>query len=354
MNARLAFAAAASLCIAAAAGWYVSQTVATPPSRAASVPQAASVPSVQTVGGEAVVVVAGEAQRASGIVAAPVIATNVRAQYDAYATVVDPQPLVDLRTKLASARADVGALTAQAQASNAEYRRSRTLFDEDHNVSLKALQNAQAQMQADRGKLQAAQAALAGLLATAKLQYGEVLSRAAVNPDSKLLMRLQSGEASILRVTLPSSISASPADRLTFDAPDGQPVALQKLSMSLQSDPAVQGTPWFYAAQRALPVGMHATLTAPAAQTSTPALLIPSDAIVWYGGQTWAYVRVAPDRFARRSIKPASENEAGIAVTSGFHGGDNVVVRGAQLLLSEELKPQGVATACKDPPECDD
>ena len=354
MNARLVFAAAASLCIAAAAGWYVSQTVAAPPSHAASAPQAAAAPSVQTVGGETVVVVAVDAQRASGIVVAPVVATSVRAHYDAYATVVDPQPLVDLRTKLAGARADVATLTGQAQASSAEYQRSRTLFDDDHNVSLKALQNAQALMQADRDKRQTAKAALAGLIATAKLQYGEVLSRAAVDPDSKLLMQLQSGEASILRVTLPSSISASPADRLTLDAPDGRPVVLQKLSVSLQADPAVQGTPWFYAAQRALPVGTHTTVTAPAAQTSTPALLLPSDAIVWYGGQTWASVRVAPDRFARRYVKPASENEVGIAVTSGFHSGDQVVTRGAQLLLSQELKPQGVATACKDPPECDD
>jgi len=41
-------------------------------------------------------------------------------------------------------------------------------------------------------------------------------------------------------------------------------------------------------------------------------------------------------------------------VTSGFRAGDDVVIRGAQLLLSEELRPQGITTQCKDPPECDD
>jgi hypothetical protein len=41
-------------------------------------------------------------------------------------------------------------------------------------------------------------------------------------------------------------------------------------------------------------------------------------------------------------------------VSSGLHAGDQVVIDGAQLLLSEELRPQGIATACKDPPECDD
>lgn len=49
-----------------------------------------------------------------------------------------------------------------------------------------------------------------------------------------------------------------------------------------------------------------------------------------------------------------NEDDRGFMVTSGFHAGDQIVTQGAQLLLSEELKPQGIATACKDPPECDD
>lgn len=358
MNARLMVAAAASLSVAAAAGWYVSKTIdAPPPLAAASGPQAASapsVPSVKTVGGETVVVVGLDAQRSSGIAVAPVIATTVRPQYDVYVTVIDPQPLFDLRTRLAGARADVATLTEQAQASNAEYQRSRTLFDDDRNVSLKALQNAQALMQSDRDKLQTAKVTLGGLIAAAKLQFGDVLSAAAASPDSDLLMRLQSGQASILRVTVPASITTPPAARLTLQAPDGRSIVMQKLSPSPQADPAVQGAPWFYAAQQALPAGTHTTATAPAAEKSRPAWQIPSDALVWYGGQTWVYVRLSPDRFARRYVEPASENDAGVAVTSGFHRGDYVVTRGAQLLLSQELKPQGVATACKDPPECDD
>ncbi|TAM51016.1 MAG: metal transporter [Paraburkholderia sp.] len=356
MNIRLSLALAASLAIAATAGWYAFRDVAAPAQAtpSASVAGAASSPSVQTIGSETVVIVGLAAQRASGILVAPIAATPVRTQYEAYATVIDPQPLFDLRTRLAAAQADAATVAEQARNSNAQYQRSRQLFDDDHNVSLKALQDAQALMQADRDKLQSTKVALAGLNATARVQFGDVLAHAAASPDSELLTHLQSGRTSILRVTLPSTMGSSAPDRLSLHASDGELIAVQKLSSSPVADPAVPGTPWFYAAPRALPIGTHTLAVAAASQTSTPAWLIPADAIVWYGGQTWAYVRIAPDRFARRLVQSASEDDAGVAVTSGFHAGDSIVTRGAQLLLSEELKPQGVATACKDPPECDD
>lgn len=309
---------------------------------------------MQTKGGETTVAVGQDAQRASGITVAPIAASTIRSQYTAYATVVDPQPLFDLRARLAGAQADLGTLTVQAGNSSAQYRRSLSLYDDDRNVSLKALQDARAAMQADEAKLQSARAALQSLLATANAQYGEVLSRAAAAHDAKLLSDIQAGHASIVRITLPTAAGTDAPDRLTVGGTDGQTVAAQKLSASPIADPAVQGRPWFYAAHPALPVGTRTTVNVPTSQAGTPALLIPQDAIVWYGGQTWAYVRIAPNRFARRYVPSSHESDAGFFVTSGFHEGDLVVTHGAQLLLSQELKPQGIATACKDPPECDD
>lgn len=356
MNVRLLLASAAALTIAAAAGWYASRTVgaSTPAKRAASTSNAPAPNGSRTVSAEPVLVVAQAAQNASGMMVTPVGLTTVRPQYDAYSTVIDPQPLFDLAAKLVGARADVAALTLQASNSVAQYQRSQTLFDNDHNVSLKALQEAKALMQADQGKLQSAKATLTGLDASARMQFGDVLAHAATIPGSDLLIRLQSGRASILRVTLPAAIGTAAPDRLALPAQNGGRLSAQKLSPSPLADPAVQGTPWFYLTQRALPIGMHVTVAAPTSQGGTPALSIPADAIVWYGGQTWAYVRTGPDRFVRRPVQSVSETDAGVAVTAGFHAGDLVVTRGAQLLLSEEMKPQGVATACKDPPECDD
>jgi hypothetical protein len=340
--------------LAAGAGWYLYRTFAANPSAPGAPAQAAAQPSVQTVNGETVVVVADDVQRASHIDVAPLTAVVIQPENTAYATVVDLQPLFDLRNRLAAARADYDTLRAQAGNSHAQYERSRVLFEDDRNVSQKSLQDARAVMQADQAKLQSAEAAQSGLDATMRQQFGDALASAARAPASDLFERLLTGRTVVLRVTLPADYNGTAPARITVDAPDGQPVAAQKLSASPQGDPAVQGNPYFYAAGRALPVGTHTAAHVPASNRSESALVIPERAVVWYGGQPWVYVRTAPNRFTRRYVPASSPDDQGFVVTDGFHAGDDVVMHGAQLLLSQELRPQGITTACKDPPECDD
>ncbi|MGF6970740.1 multidrug efflux system membrane fusion protein [Paraburkholderia sp. WC7.3g] len=354
MKYRLFLFCAVTLALLAGACWYIYQTLYSSPPARSTPAQAAPQPTVQTVNGETVVVVGADAQRASHIDVAPLAAVSVQPDSSAYATVIDLQPLFDLRNRLAAALADRDSAREQAAASRAQYERSRVLYADDRNISQKSLQDAQASMQAAQARLQSADAAQGALAATLRQQFGDALTSAAMAPGSALFQRLMTGRAVVLRVTLPADHNEDAPARITVDAPDGQPVAAQKLSASPQGDPAVQGNPWFYAAGRALPVGTRTSAHVPSSNQRTSALVIPERAIVWYGGQPWAYVRTAPDRFTRRYVPAASAGYQGFAVTSGFHAGDAVVMHGAQLLLSEELRPQGIATACKDPPECDD
>jgi multidrug efflux system membrane fusion protein len=170
---------------------------------------------------------------------------------------------------------------------------------------------------------------------------------------SDLFQQLLAGRAVVLLVTLTANGLPAPA-HITVDGLDGHPVSAHKLSASPQSDPAIQGNPYFYAADGVLPVGTRTTAHVSPSDRSTPGLLIPESAVVWYGGQPWVYVRTAADHFTRRNVPAASPVDRGFLATSGFRAGDQVVIGGAQLLLSEELRPQGITTKCKDPPECDE
>ncbi|MEO5829048.1 MAG: hypothetical protein ABIQ36_00610 [Rhodanobacter sp.] len=350
MKPRLIMLSAFSLALAGIAGWYIHQLLGAAP--VAATPAAAQ-PNVQTVNGETIVVVGLAQQRASHITVAPLATTTAQVEITAYATVLDLQPLFELRNRVAAARADVGTFTAQGDNSSAQYARSRILFADDRNVSQKSLQGAQALMQADTVKLQSAKAALTELDASMRQQFGDALTHAAMTPASSLFQRLQSGAAVVLRITLPASYGAAPPAEMMVDAAGGQSIPVQKLSASPLADPAVQGSPWLYVAQQTLPAGSRASAQVPVPIPTTSALLIPESSVVWYGGQTWAYVRTAPDRFTRRYVSAVNERDQGFLVTSGFHAGDLIVTQGAQLLLSEELAPHGVTTACKDPPECD-
>lgn len=355
MKLRLIVLSVISLALISGAGWYIHQALEdSGASATASAAQSLPPPTVLTVNGETVVVVSPEKQRASHIEVATVAAVSSQPSASADATVVDLRPLFDMRNRLASARADVGAFTAQAASSHAQYQRSRTLFADDRNISQKSLQDAQSAMQADEAKLQSANATLNGLDGAMRQQFGDTLTSAATASTSKLFERLQSGQAVVLRVTLPASFGITPPARIAIDTPDGRSVPAQRLSASPLADPAVQGSPWFYVADDALPANLRASARVPTSSQAVSELHIPEQAVVWYGGQTWAYVRTAPDRFTRRYVPANNEGDHGFTVTSGFRAGDQIVTQGAQLLLSEELKPQGIATACKDPPECDD
>ena len=353
MKRRLVLLSVVSLALAGGAGGYIYQTFQDTSASTTAATQSAPPPTVQTVNGETVIVVGPEEQRASHIEVAPLTAVTSQPNISTYATVIDLQPLFDLHNRLASARADVETFTAQAASSRSQYQRSRTLFADDRNISQKSFQDAQSAMQADEAKLQSANATLNGLNGTLRQQFGDALANAATAPTSKLFQRLQSGQAVVLRVTLPASFGMAPA-RIAIETPDGRLAPAQKLSASPLADPAVQGSPWLYVADDALPANLRTSAHVPTSSQAASELRIPERAVVWYGGQTWTYVRTAPDRFTRRFVPAGDEGDHGFMVTSGFRAGDQVVTQGAQLLLSEELKPQGIATACKDPPECDD
>jgi multidrug efflux pump subunit AcrA (membrane-fusion protein) len=343
----------ASAVLVAAAGWYVYRTMSGMPGTSAKTPPAAQSQRVQTVNGETVVMVATDVQRGSHMEVAPLAASVLPLESSAYATVIDLQPLFDLRNRLAAARADLDSARAQADASRAQYERSRVLFADDRNVSQKSVQDASAAMQTAQAKLQSAEAAQNALEAILRQQFGDALVSAAMAPVSDLFQRLLTGRAVVVRVTLAANGGASVPAHISVDGLDGQPISARKLSASPQSDPAIQGNPYFYAADGALPVGTRTTAHVSLGDKST-GLLIPESAVVWYGGQPWVYVRTAADRFTRRYVLSGMAVDRGFVVTSGFRAGDDVVIRGAQLLLSEELRPQGITTQCKDPPECDD
>jgi multidrug efflux system membrane fusion protein len=90
----------------------------------------------------------------------------------------------------------------------------------------------------------------------------------------------------------------------------------------------------------------------PTSSQTTQGVAIPANAIVWYGGQPWSYVQMAANRFGRYPVPEQFPMNGGFFAKRGFKPGERVVTSGAQLLLSEELRPQAGSSACKDP-ECD-
>jgi hypothetical protein len=124
------------------------------------------------------------------------------------------------------------------------------------------------------------------------------------------------------------------------------------VSPSAQSDPAVQGNAFIYRTSAPLAVGTNVIAYLPTSSQTTQGVVIPANAIVWYGGQPWTYVRMGANRFGRYPVPEQFPMNGGFFANRGFKPGEQIVTGGAQLLLSEELRPQAGSSACKDP-ECD-
>ena len=306
---------------------------------------------VETVNGETVVIVPPEMQRASGILTHTLVASTTRPQQDVYAGVIDVQPLLDLGARLAAARADRASAAALAAASQAQAARTQALFQDDRNASQKALQDARAAAQSDQARLAASEAALAGIEHQLRQQFGAALANAAA-ARSGIWRQLESGRVSVLRVALPASMQ--PPQSIAVDAPAGGTLAAQRLSAAPQVDPLLQGAPYLYLVDAALPAGARIVAHASVAGGDIGGVLVPDAAIVWYGDMRWTYLKLGPDRFTRRLLKVLAPAVGGVLAGDGLGAGQQVVTQGAALLLSEEQRPRGNSTQCKDPPECDE
>jgi len=67
-------------------------------------------------------------------------------------------------------------------------------------------------------------------------------------------------------------------------------------------------------------------------------LRLPASALVWYAGRRWFYAETAPSEFVRRAFEPLAADGDLLVAPDAVAPGEQVVVRGAQALLAEELR----------------
>jgi len=264
----------------------------------------------------------------------PTIGTTV------YGTVIDLQALIELASRYASGVADLDSAKAASEAARAELERTQALYTDVHNASLKALQAARAAHTAALARVRSVQANVSAIAASVHQQYGAKVAGWALSPASPELTSVLERREVLLRVVFPGS-QAVAAPAMLRAAGDGVAAFDARLvSAAPQVDPGIQGQAYFYRATVPLATGTRISARAAATSAAKAGILIPANAIVWYGGQPWAYVQTAKGHFQRRAVNPRFPQDGDFFVTDGFRPGELVVVRGAQLLLSEESRAQ--------------
>lgn len=287
--------------------------------------------------------------------------------------VIDPQPLAESRGRLQTAAQDLAVARATAAASRLEQARVQALFDDDRSASQRALDTANAQAQTDAARERSAQSQVTTLRDSARAAWGPVIAGWLDASDGASLQRVLSGREVLLRAVLraddtgraPATLDLTPPGRSeSVTAPGLGAIAPG------HAETAAGGRHLLYLAPGAgLAAGMR--LTAHSAGSGNDSAreggLVPASAVIWHAGQAWIYVceahgglgeaddaaaEAAPpastasgsttariDNFQRRGL-PNAVRLGDQWFVPGLETDDPVVVRGAQLLLSEELKSQ--------------
>jgi hypothetical protein len=300
---------------------------------------AADGPSPHVEGG--VLEVSSQSQRASGIVTRRLAAVSHSASATAYGEVVDVRNLIELMNSYTAARAQARKSVLQLGISRDEYMRAKMLFSSTKYLSLEKLQGAEAAYNSDIADSEAAFQNLSGLEGEIVQAWGSVIAKWIVH-NSPVAKRLVEHRLSIVLITLPAGESVSqPPLTAEIEGTGGKPLTATLISISPVSNAAIQGVSYFYQVPTDpyLPVGMNVIAHLPVGAQAV-GVMVPSSAVVWQKGSAWVFLRTEETDFVQKEISLAEPTGNGWFVIRGVKPGDEVVVDGSQLLLSQEFKAQ--------------
>lgn len=290
-----------------------------------------------------------ERLQASGIATAPLQAATYRAQVEGTATVINPQALATLAAQLATAHAAVKSTEEAVISTGGQARRLRALYSHGKFVSQSDEQVAIAAAAAARAQKISAMAKETSVRASAVATWGAALATIAErSPDA--FASYANEHRVLMDIALPVDTTAAPAKVVDILLPSGQTRAASLIGPSPRADAVIQGPTYYYSASGSgLRSGQRLAAEIPVGVTQAHGVVIPDAAVLWYGGEPWAYVETAPAHFVRHLISSDGREAKGWFQRKGFKPGERVVVRGGELLLSQELKPPpGAASAGGD------
>jgi hypothetical protein len=276
--------------------------------------------------GNVVITMDDDTQGDNGINVAKVEAVQLAAEVKGYGHVLDPAPLAALLTELASAQA------AYAATSN-ELARLNTMAAQG-NASARAVQTGEAAARRDQLAVESAKDRLA--LAWGKAIAGQTDSVA-------FLKSLTTLKNVLVRVDLPGgeTLAAAPGGvRLVSLAGNSCEGAF--LAVAPNVDPQTQGRGFIFLVEaNASGLAPGEAVTGFIKITGEPltGVIVPSAAVVRTEGSGWVYVLQGnAEDFVRVAVPLDRQVDNGWFVTNGVTASNYVVVTGAQMLLSTELK----------------
>ena len=262
-------------------------------------------------------------------------------EFRAYGTVVDIARITELTNSYANAQAQLQIAQAKFEVAKSAFERTKNLV-QSAALPKKEAEAAEGTFRTDQATLAAAELRVKTLAATAQQEWGPVIGKGIIERSPEVV-RLIERDQFLVQVTLSPGVTlAEPPRTALAQAPTRDAnIDLQYVSPATRTDPRIQGLSFFFAApgDSGLLPGMNTTVYVPSGKTYE-GVFVEDTAIVRWQGRSWVYLRVGPDTFKRQPIstdQPVSDDDY---VVRDIPTGSEIVMRGAQVLLSEEAKSE--------------
>ena len=298
--------------------------------------------------GATVVALSKDAQKQSDIQTVSLDGSQHQKTLNALGNVISIDALIELRTRYLNAKANANIARASLANSKQDYQRMQSLNKDDRNVSDQVMLAAQAAFKSDQAKVQAAETEANNLNDTMRQTWGQTLANEAIqDPASPSLQSLLQHKEVLLLITLPldNNIKAGESISVVPTGAKTTAISAKLVAASPQTDATIQGrTYYFRAPAENLRAGMRVTVEMKDLSSNGKAsdgVNVPANAVVWYAGKPWVYKKQGEESFIRLPIKTDNEINGGwFNRIEKLAPGDQLVINGAQLLLSEEFKYQ--------------
>jgi len=266
-----------------------------------------------------------EVQGRLGIKTQSLALTHQSGEIDAFAKVLDPGPLVQLASDLATAE-------AAAAASRAEAQRATALHASNSGVAAKDMEAAVSQARQDALKVDFLRQRLG-------LEWGPGVARLSPAARAKLMRGLAAGTVALVHVDTHNNEGQTGARFVKVDV-GSDSVRGVVIGPARAAEPRLQSSGLIVQIEGPSAILLSVGLTQSAhIETSDPkaGVLLPRSAIIRFQGADWAYVQTSATAFTRRLVQNPAPEADGFFVADGFAAGDKVVVGGAAALFADEL-----------------
>jgi len=263
-------------------------------------------------------------QKALGIATRKMTSARRALEVDAFAKVLDPEPLVQLDSDLATAE-------AAAAASGAEAVRAKALHAADGGVATKDVEAAVSQARQDALKVEI-------LRRRVNLEWGPGIARMSGAARASFVQGLTAGKIALVHVDTHNNEGQAGARVVKVDIGDGSARGVV-LGPARAAEPRLQSSGLIVEITGPTAILLSVGLTQSAhIQTTTPqsGVIAPRAAVIRFRGSDWVYVRAGPDVFERRLIERPTPQADGFFVPKGLSAGDEVVTQGAAALFTAE------------------